>query len=201
MRITLYALVMAFGALVASIGLVLLFRKNEQQSLSKIKIFGQEFQFSAPGLVVALAGCALVVLFPVLGIHDKDVITFGSPSPPPTQGPNPGSNEMRVGNGIYRLISSDVVPYSSDTKQVTVVIRYTATDDDALFGNDKIRLRVENRMFSPSFNIDSYVAAHSDSEMKFVFYVPSSAKAARLQMGLIGDNVPEIPIDLAVSEH
>lgn len=81
MTITLYELVMAFGALVAGIGLVLLFRKQEQQSLSKIKIFGQELQFSAPGLVVTLAGCALVVLLPVLGKPDSNVFVFGSNNP------------------------------------------------------------------------------------------------------------------------
>ncbi len=78
MKITLYALVMTFGAVVASIGLVLLFRKHEQ-SLSRIKLFGQEFQFSAPGLVVFLAGCAIFILFPVLQVNDRDVIVIGSP--------------------------------------------------------------------------------------------------------------------------
>lgn len=78
MTVTLYALVMVFGAIVASMGLVLLFRKQEQ-SLSRIKIFGQEFQFSAPGLVVTIAGCILLVLFPVLGVADRDVIILGSP--------------------------------------------------------------------------------------------------------------------------
>jgi hypothetical protein len=78
MTVTLYALVMVFGAIVASMGLLLLFRKHEE-SLSRIKIFGQEFQFSAPGLVVTLAGCILLVLFPVLGVTDRDVIVLGSP--------------------------------------------------------------------------------------------------------------------------
>ena len=53
MTATWYALVMIFGAIVASIGLVPLFRKHER-SLGRIKIFGREFQFSAPGLVVIL---------------------------------------------------------------------------------------------------------------------------------------------------
>jgi hypothetical protein len=79
MTVTLYAIVMAFGALVASIGLVLLFRKHEE-SQSRIRLFGQEFQFSAPGLVVTLAGCALVVLLPVLQVSDKPIFSIGSGS-------------------------------------------------------------------------------------------------------------------------
>jgi hypothetical protein len=79
MTVTLYGLVMVFGALVAGIGLVLLFRKQEH-ALSRIKIFHQEFQFSAPGLVVSLAGCILFVLLPVLQVNDRDVIVIARSS-------------------------------------------------------------------------------------------------------------------------
>src|SRR5262245_35864178 len=94
MRITLYALVMAFGALVAVIGLVLLFRKHDQESLSKIKLFGQEFQFSAPGLVVTLAGCALFILLPVIRVPDTDVIVIALHS---NDGPGPVPNVFVAG--------------------------------------------------------------------------------------------------------
>lgn len=78
MTVTLYALVMVFAALVTAIGLVLLFSKHAPQPLSKIRVAGQEFQFSAPGLVVALAGCALFILLPVIQLNDRNVVELGS---------------------------------------------------------------------------------------------------------------------------
>src|SRR5690242_16185064 len=77
MQVSLYALVMLFGAIVAGVGLVLLFRKQEH-SVSIIRIFNQEFQFSTPGLVVFMVGAVLLVLFPILHIDNTRVINFGS---------------------------------------------------------------------------------------------------------------------------
>src|SRR5262245_45216955 len=60
MTITQNAIIMVFGALIAIAGLVLLYLRSERGE-NKIKLFGQEFQVSAPALVVFLAGCAVFV--------------------------------------------------------------------------------------------------------------------------------------------
>src|SRR5262249_8020080 len=72
MTVSLYALVMTFGALVAAAGLVLLFIRQEQGK-NRIKILGQEFQISTPALVVFLAGFALVIMTPALQIKNQAV--------------------------------------------------------------------------------------------------------------------------------
>jgi hypothetical protein len=78
MIITLQAFVMAFGALIASAGLVLLFLRKEQAQ-NKIKLLGQEFEISTPALVVFLAGCTVFVMPLVVPIKnlDKPVVIIG----------------------------------------------------------------------------------------------------------------------------
>jgi hypothetical protein len=162
MRVTLYALVMAFGALVAGIGLVLLFRKQEQ-SLSKMRIFGQEFQFSAPGLVVTLAGCVLVILLPVLEVNDKDVIVFGSGS---NDGSHPGPNlavtvKEYEPNGNFD--TANVIKFGTTTKGVLT----TSKDRDffkfqvpaTLSGLPKVRVILEK-------SFDASVRIYDDNEEK-----------------------------------
>ncbi|GGX93583.1 hypothetical protein GCM10007160_21480 [Litchfieldella qijiaojingensis] len=67
--ITLQTIVMVFGAVVASTGLVLLFLRTEQAQ-NKIKLLGQEFEISTPALVVFLAGCIVFVVPLVIPIKD-----------------------------------------------------------------------------------------------------------------------------------
>src|SRR5215472_3076218 len=76
MDISLFAVVMTFGVLVAGCGLVLLFLRKEQGE-NKIKLFGQEFQISTPALVVFLVGCGVFIIPLVLPIQDRSVISFG----------------------------------------------------------------------------------------------------------------------------
>jgi|SRR5215471_9324475 len=78
MDISLFAVVMTFGVLVAGCGLVLLFLRKEQGE-NKIKLFGQEFQISTPALVVFLAGCAVFVVPLVIPVQNTSVISFGHP--------------------------------------------------------------------------------------------------------------------------
>src|SRR6266581_164162 len=69
MAITQNAIVMVFGALVASAGLILLSLQKDRGE-NKIKLFGQEFQLSTPALVVFLAGCSVFVM--PLAIHTEN---------------------------------------------------------------------------------------------------------------------------------
>ena len=153
MTVTLYGLVMIFGALVAGIGLVMLFRKHEQ-ALSRIKLFGQEFQFSAPGLVVSLAGCILFVLLPVLQVNDRDVFVIGQSS-------NDGTRRdvnVLVGGQEHEpndnFDKANIVKFGTTTQGVL-----TPNDRDffkfqipATLGLPKVRVIVE-KMFSAQAHI------------------------------------------------
>jgi len=90
--VTLQAMVMVFGAVIASTGLVLLFLRNEQAQ-NKIKLFGQEFEISTPALVVFLAGCAVFVMPLVISIKniDQPVIIVGPHSKEPSK---PGGTQQ-----------------------------------------------------------------------------------------------------------
>ena len=68
--VTLQTMVMAFGAVIASAGLVLLFFRKEQAE-NKIKLLGQEFEISTLGVAVFLAGCFVFVMPSV--IHRKNL--------------------------------------------------------------------------------------------------------------------------------
>ena len=93
--VTLQAMVMVFGAVIASAGLLLLFLRKEQAQ-NKIKLFGQEFEISTPALVVFLVGCAVFVMPLVISIKniDKPVIIVG----PPSEGPSISRGGQGTGN-------------------------------------------------------------------------------------------------------
>src|SRR5262245_8453661 len=122
MTVSLYAMLMTFGALVAAAGLVLLFIRQEQGQ-NKIRILGQEFQISTPALVVFLAGCALVIMPPALQMKNPDVIVIPRHDGPNPDGkhvehveidgeekePNddpPHANSLTVGSGIKGVITT-----------------------------------------------------------------------------------------------
>ena len=78
MVITQFAIVMAFGALVAVFGLALLYFRKEQAE-NRIKLFGQEFQISTPALVVFLVGCGVFILPLVIQMQNQTVFSFEWP--------------------------------------------------------------------------------------------------------------------------
>jgi len=78
MVITQFAIVMAFGALVAVVGLALLYLRKEQAE-NRIKLFGQEFQISTPALVVFLVGCAIFILPSVVPMQYQTAFSFEWP--------------------------------------------------------------------------------------------------------------------------
>ena len=69
---------MAFGALVAVVGLALLYFRKEQAE-NKIKFLGQEFEISTPALVVFLVGCGIFVLPTVLQMQSQKEFRFDWP--------------------------------------------------------------------------------------------------------------------------
>lgn len=75
-------IVMAFGALVAVGGLVLLFLRNESGQ-NEITIAGQTIKLSTPGLAVLLVGCGIFVLpffLPTMGGGVFRIDTLGEDS-------------------------------------------------------------------------------------------------------------------------
>jgi len=124
MVITQLALLMTFGALVAVVGLALLYFRKEQAE-NKIKFLGQEFQISTPALVVFLVGCAIFVLPSVMQMRSEKVFSFdwprqhnggkdGEPSGVVTNGeehePNDrieDANVVKLGSLTKGVVSSD----------------------------------------------------------------------------------------------
>lgn len=91
---------MAFGALVAVVGLALLYFRKEQAE-NKIKFLGQEFEISTPALVVFLVGCAIFVLPTVIPMQSQTVIRLWARDAP--DGPQPtlvGGEEHEPNNQI-----------------------------------------------------------------------------------------------------
>ena len=130
MVITQLALLMAFGALVALVGLALLYFRKEQAE-NKIKFLGQEFQISTPALVVFLVGCAIFVLPSVMQVQSQPVFGFRwpwqrpGPDPLNTLGPFPTSGEEHEPND--RIEDANVVKLGSSTKGTV------SSDDDRDF--------------------------------------------------------------------
>lgn len=125
MVITQVALLMAFGALVAVVGLALLYFRKEQAE-NKIKFLGQEFEISTPALVVFLVGCAIFVLPSVISMQSQTVYSFnwpwghsGGDHPEPPEGllvngeehePNDRitqANEVKLGSLTKGVVDSD----------------------------------------------------------------------------------------------
>jgi hypothetical protein len=79
MVVTIQALVMLFGALIAAVGVLLLFLRQEA-GRNTIKIVGQEFEISTPALVVFLCGCVIFVLplLRPLEALNRPAFVFGS---------------------------------------------------------------------------------------------------------------------------
>jgi len=113
---------MAFGALVAVVGLALLYFRKEQAE-NRIKLFGQELQISTPASVVFLAACAIFILRSVIQMQSQNVLTLPLPwGPPNVDHPNgvlvngvehePNerireANEVKLGSLIKGVVSSD----------------------------------------------------------------------------------------------
>jgi len=83
---------MVFGALVALLGLALLFFQSSQhrqedgyeQGKNRLKVLGMEFEFATPPLAVFLVGSAIFVL-PILVPPKQVSLTRGQQSPPPQE--------------------------------------------------------------------------------------------------------------------
>src|SRR5215831_10757086 len=114
MVIYLFAVVMTFGVVVASTGLVLLFLRKEQAE-NNIKVLGWEFQISTPALVVFLVGCVVFIMPLVLPIQNQLVASLWHSDGPPHP-PDPSSNygktitnatPIRTGTTIKGLIATD----------------------------------------------------------------------------------------------
>jgi len=155
MDISLFAVVMTFGVLVAGCGLVLLFLRKEQGE-NKIKLFGQEFQISTPALVVFLAGCAVFVVPLVLPIQNSSVLCVGcSDGPHPTPNPQPDPKKatpITPGTPIKGIIATDQDRYfykfktSAQDLRIRIIVRKIARG--GFMANVVVYDNVENRVAS-----------------------------------------------------
>lgn len=73
---------MAFGAVLALVGVLLFSRRTGAES-NKLKFMGMEFELSAPSLVIFILGCGLII-FPFMQVgNNGEVVKTSDPAPPP----------------------------------------------------------------------------------------------------------------------
>jgi hypothetical protein len=111
--------IMAFGALLAIAGLVMLF-KGGKESRNVIKAFGAEFDLSSSGIVVFLVGAALFVA-PFFIAQNGAVQT--TPPPPDAGAKNnaPSVSDARAA----QTQTAEVEPNSAMTNATPIAIRST----------------------------------------------------------------------------
>ena len=134
MVVTIQAIVMIFGALIAAVGVLLLFLRQES-GRTTIRIVGQEFEISTPALVVFLCGCVIFVLpllRPMEGLN-RPAFVFGSPAAAP-DGSFPLAANVRVG-GEEREPNTQVT--EANVMQFATRIRGTLDEND----RDYFRIR------------------------------------------------------------
>jgi hypothetical protein len=163
MVITQFALMMAFGALVAVAGLALLYFRKEQGE-NRIKLFGQEFQISTPALVVFLVGCGIFILPSVIQMQNQTVFNFQWPWPTPgpkPPGPVPTNSEEHEPND--QITAANLIPIGATIKGSI------ATDHDRDFFKFKtgqgLKTRVILRKTSPGGFLVS-VFVYNDVEQR-----------------------------------
>src|SRR5215472_16171300 len=128
MVITQLALLMAFGAFVAVVGLALLYFRKEQAE-NKIKFLGQEFQISTPALVVFLVGCAIFVLPSVIQVQSQTVYSFTWPWQHNGGGENGGSSGVVVTNGEEHE-PNETITQANEVKLGSLTKGTVSSDDD-----------------------------------------------------------------------
>jgi hypothetical protein len=153
MVITQFAIVMAFGALVAVAGLALLYFRKEQAE-NRIKLFGQEFQISTPALVVFLAGCGVFILPSVIQIQNPTVFSFQWP----------WSSDGREPSGSFPTNSEEHEPNDQITAANLITIGATikgliATDQDRDFFKFKTGQGLKTRVILRKTSTEGFLAS------------------------------------------
>src|SRR5262245_9934929 len=101
MLVTEHAIVIGFGALVAAVGIVLLYLRKEQ-ARNRIRLFGQDLQISTPDLMVFLVGSAIFILPLVVPIKNDALVNIRLPWQPESirsnTGPAPISGDEKEPN-------------------------------------------------------------------------------------------------------
>jgi len=161
MVITQFAIVMAFGALVAVAGLALLYFRKEQAE-NRIKLFGQEFQISTPALVVFLVGCGVFILPSVIQMPNQPVFSFQWPGQPPAP-PTPFLTNGEEHEPNDQITSANLIPLGATIKGSI------ATDQDRDFFKFKtgqgLKTRVILRKTSPG-GFNASVVVYNNVEQR-----------------------------------
>jgi hypothetical protein len=201
MVITQFAIVMAFGALIAVAGLALLYFRREQAE-NVFKVGGQEFRISTPALVVFLVGSGIFILPLVTQTQNQTVLRFQWPwqpsGPDHEPGPIPTKNEEIEPND--QITGPNLISIGAT---ITGVIN---TDQDRDFFKFKtgqgLKTRIILRKTSPGGfyaqvvvydNVESKVKADSSSgedAVSFVFESNPGAYYYVMVEGLVGGRGP-----------
>jgi hypothetical protein len=152
MVITQFAIVMAFGALVAVAGLALLYFRKEQAE-NRIKLFGQEFQISTPALVVFLVGCGVFILPSLIQMPNQPAFSFQWPWRPITPDqPGPVSINSEEHEPNDQITSANLIPFGATIKASI------ATDQDRDFFKFKTGQGLKTRVILRKTSSDGFYA-------------------------------------------
>lgn len=110
----------------------------------------------------------------------------------------PTPAEFRAREVVYRILSIELVPYSSENRALHLSVRMTNLgryDEPLGYDRSRFRLLVEDVPRAPITEPVVRVAGESAGEGEFVFLVPTTAERVVLQ-ARHGEEVTRIPIDL-----
>lgn len=121
----------------------------------------------------------------------------------PYRGAVPRETEVRAGPLVYTILSTDLQRYSENALSLRVQLRIT--NDGVRWGiavgPDFFRLRADRIALAPRESVITVVAFQSSEEGEVSFTFPSTATSLVLQVGEVGAEVSEIPVELQVATN
>jgi hypothetical protein len=181
------------------------------------------------GIITAMAGLIAALhqagLFAILAKPSASPVTvlpsagdthIQSPSAPPTSSnlpsnPNQQSSTLAAemeatipveeGTATYKILSTQLAPLNAKNRFLKLMVRCTANNRYGVnFWSQSFRLIVDGAPRSPSTDFNGFAEAQSSKEGEVIFIIPIATTKATLQIGDLGKETTEIPLDLTVTK-